>query len=187
MWRHFILPPCTTRGWGSSNAQLGSASARVPVYYLVSSVVVVGVEDRPPLGDLGCALRHRPALVLRSHPGVAPWLPHEGLANGEGGRGHELVPPGAVLRQVCPLGEHRQPGGERARKQGLRWCKIINVVPATKKDEASTAARIPRSQVFPGGRGHYEQIGRLLRGTWTCERGPAARGSGMVSLGSKLG
>ena len=56
----------------------------MPVYYLVSSVVVVGVEDRPPLGDLGCALRHRPALVLRSHPGVAPWLPHEGLANGEG-------------------------------------------------------------------------------------------------------
>ena len=78
----------------------GSASARAPVCYLVSSVVVVGVEDRPPLGDLGCALRHRPALVLRSHPGVAPWLPHEGLANGEGGRGHELVPPGAVLRQV---------------------------------------------------------------------------------------
>ena len=27
------------------------------------------------------------APVLRSHPGVAPWLPHEGLANGEGGRG----------------------------------------------------------------------------------------------------
>ena len=80
----------------------------MPVYYLVSSVVVVGVEDRPPLGDLGCALRHRPALVLRSHPGVAPWLPHEGLADGEGGRSHELVPPGAVLRQVCPLGEHRR-------------------------------------------------------------------------------
>ena len=40
---------------------------------------------------------------------------------------------------------------------------------------------------FPGGRGHYEQIGRLLLGTWTCGRGPAARGSGMVSLESKLG
>ena len=80
----------------------------MPVYHLFSSVVVVGVEDRPPLGDLGCALHHRPALVFRSHPGVAPWLPHEGLANGEGGRGHELVPPGAVLRQVCPLGEHRR-------------------------------------------------------------------------------
>ena len=39
---------------------------------------------------------------------VAPWLSHEGLANGEGGRSHELVPPGAVLRQVCPLGEHRR-------------------------------------------------------------------------------
>ena len=24
------------------------------------------------------------------------------------GRGYELVPPGAVLRQVCPLGEHRR-------------------------------------------------------------------------------
>ena len=78
------------------------------MYYLFSSVVVVGVEDRPPLGDLSRALRHRPALVLWGHPGVAPWLPHEGLANGEGGRGHELVPPGAVLRQVCPLGEHRR-------------------------------------------------------------------------------
>ena len=54
------------------------------------------------------ALRYRPTLVLRSHPGVAPWLPHEGFANGEGGRGYELVPHGAVLRQVCPLGEHRR-------------------------------------------------------------------------------
>jgi len=78
------------------------------VCYLASSVVVVGVEDRPQFGDLGCALRHRPTLVLRSHPGVAPGLPHEGFANGEGGRGYELVPPGAVLRQVCPLGEHRR-------------------------------------------------------------------------------
>jgi len=64
------------------------------------SVAAVGVEDRPPLGDLGRALRHRPKL--------APWLPHEGLANGEGGLGHELVPPGAVLRQVFPFGEHRR-------------------------------------------------------------------------------
>ena len=30
------------------------------MYYLSSSVVVVGVEDRPPFGDLGCALRQRP-------------------------------------------------------------------------------------------------------------------------------
>ena len=35
---------------------------------------VVGVEDHPPFGDLGCALRHRPAPVLRSHPDVAPVL-----------------------------------------------------------------------------------------------------------------
>ena len=69
--------------------------------------VVVGVEDRPPFGDPGCALRHRPAPVLRSHPGFAPWLPHGGRANGEGRRGHELLPPGAVLRQACPLAEGR--------------------------------------------------------------------------------
>ena len=47
------------------------------MHCLASSVVVVGVEDRPPFGDLGCALRHRPTLVLRSHTGVAPWLPHK--------------------------------------------------------------------------------------------------------------
>ena len=102
MWRAFIHPPCTTRvDEGIRVRVTGLRVQGMPVYHLFSSVVVVGVEDRPPLGDLGCALRHRPALVLRSHPGVAPWLPHEGLANGEGGRGHELVPPGAVLRQMC--------------------------------------------------------------------------------------
>ena len=98
-----------------------------------------------------------------------------------------LARPIINLQQGKARSTERQPGGERARKQGLRWCKIINVVPAAKLDEASTAARSPRSQVFPGGRGRYEQTGRLLRGTWTCGRGPAARGSGMVSLGSKLG
>ena len=65
-------------------------------------------EDRPPFGDLGCALRPRPTPVLWSHPGVAPWLPHEGLANGEGGRGRELLPPDAALRQAFPFGEHRR-------------------------------------------------------------------------------
>ena len=69
-----------------------------------------------------CCWRRRPPAVRRSrlraappfdacprsHPGVAPWLPHEGFANGEGGSGYELVPPGAVLPQVCPLGEHRR-------------------------------------------------------------------------------
>ena len=78
------------------------AWASTGVYYLASSFVVVGVED-PPFGDPGCALRHRPAPVLWSHPDVVPWLPHEGLANGEGGRGREPVPPGAVLRQACSL------------------------------------------------------------------------------------
>ena len=87
LWWHFILPTCTTRDRRGSNVQLGSACARMPVYYRASSVVVVvGVEDRPPFGNLGCALRHHPALILRGHPGLAPWLPHEGLANGEGGR-----------------------------------------------------------------------------------------------------
>ena len=76
---------------------------------------------------------------------------------------------------------------ENARKQGLRWYKKVNVLPEAKQGKASTAARIPRSQVFPGGRGRYEQTGRLLRGTWTCGRAPAARGSEMMSLGSKLG
>ena len=91
-----------TRGRRSSNVQFGSACAKVPVCYLASSVVVVVfVGDCLPLGDLGCALRHRPAPV-------APWLPHEGLSNGEGGLGHEFVPPGAVLRQICLLGEHRR-------------------------------------------------------------------------------
>ena len=36
--------------------------------------------------------------------------------------------------------------------------------PWIKQGKASTAAQIPRSQVFPGGRGRYEQAGRLLRG-----------------------
>ena len=39
---------------------------------------------------LGCTLRHRPTLVLRSHPGVAPWLPVHLLAlllDGPYGRG----------------------------------------------------------------------------------------------------
>ena len=68
------------------------------MYCLVSSVVG-GVEVRPPLGDLGRALFSQALLVLRGHPGVAPWLSHEGLTKFEGGLGHELVPPGAVLRQ----------------------------------------------------------------------------------------
>ena len=38
-------------------------------------------------------------LALRGHPGVASWLSHEGLTKFEGRLGHELVPPGAVLRQ----------------------------------------------------------------------------------------
>ena len=66
----------------------------------------------------------------------------------------------------------------------------MNVLRAAKQGKARTAARIPRSQVFPGGRGRYEPAGRLLRGRWTCGRVPAGRGSEgnkMMGLGSKLG
>ena len=59
-----FYPHTRPGGWRGSNVQLGSACARVQVCYLVSSVVVVGVGDRPPFSDLGCALRHRPAHVL---------------------------------------------------------------------------------------------------------------------------
>ena len=51
-------------------------------------------------------MRHLPALVHRSCPDVALWLPHEVLTNVEGGRGHGLVLLGMVLSQVSPLGEH---------------------------------------------------------------------------------
>ena len=46
-----------------------------------------------------------------------------------------------------------------------------------KQEKASTASRIPRSQVFLGSRGRYEHTGRLLRGRWACGRGPVGRGS----------
>ena len=79
----------------------------LPVYCLIS-LVVGGVEVRPPLGDLGRALFSQALLVLRGHPGVASWLSHEGLNKFERGLGHELAPPGAVLRQGRPFGEGRR-------------------------------------------------------------------------------
>ena len=41
---------------------------------------------------------------------LGPWLSHEGLTKFEGGLGHELVPPGAVLRlrQGSRFGEGRR-------------------------------------------------------------------------------
>ena len=54
------------------------------MYCLISSVVG-GVKVRPPLGDLGRALFSKALLVLRGHPGVAPWLSHEGITKFEGG------------------------------------------------------------------------------------------------------
>ena len=53
LWRHFILPPCTTRGRRSSNVQLGSACARVPVYYSASSSVVVHLKASLPEAQSG--------------------------------------------------------------------------------------------------------------------------------------
>ena len=77
------------------------------MYCLISSVAG-GVEVRPPLGDLDCALFSQALLALWGHPGVAPWLSHEGLTKFEGGLGHELAPPGAVLSQGSPFGEGRR-------------------------------------------------------------------------------
>ena len=54
-------------------------------------------------------------------PGVAPWLSHEGLTKFEGGLGHELVPPGAVLRQGSPFGEGR-------REVELKWARYRPLV-----------------------------------------------------------
>jgi len=71
-----------------------------------------GASVQPCL--LSCAVRRsrlRAAPPPDACPPESPWCrrgSHEGFANGEGGHDYELVPPGAVLRQVCPLGEHRQ-------------------------------------------------------------------------------
>ena len=117
MWRHFVLPPFTTRGRRSSNVQLGYACARVPVYYLVSSVAVVGVGDRPPFSDLGCALRNSPALVLRSHPGVATVPPRgcrtKGLPMAKGG----------VVTSLCLICCGAPPQGmcKAPRDSGICW------------------------------------------------------------------
>ncbi len=76
--------------------------------YCLVSLAVGGVELRPPLGDLDHALFSQALLVVLGHPGVASWLSHEGLTKFEGGLGHELVPPGAVLRQGSPFRESRR-------------------------------------------------------------------------------
>ena len=73
MWRWFTCgfstpPPCTARvDEGIRVRVTGLRLKGLTVHYLSFSVVVVGVEDRPPLGDLGRALRRRPTLVLRGH------------------------------------------------------------------------------------------------------------------------
>jgi hypothetical protein len=96
-----LHPPCASR------VRAGAVPG-LPMKCLISSVVG-GVEVRrpPPLGDLSRGLFSQALLVLWDHPGVAPWLSHEGLTKFEGGLGHELVPPGAVQRQESPFGEGR--------------------------------------------------------------------------------
>jgi len=60
--------------------------------------------------------------VIRSHPGVAPWFPHGGLAIGEEGRGHEFLPSGAILRQVrIAVANH---GGMKAAAASYRASKF---------------------------------------------------------------
>jgi len=58
--------------------------------YCNSSVVVGGIEDRLPPGDLGCAAR-RFSSVVTLVP-AAPQMPHEGFSDVHGGVGHERVP-----------------------------------------------------------------------------------------------
>jgi len=55
-------PPCTAR------VDEG-IRVRVTGLRVQGLPVAVGVEDRPPLNDLGRALCRRPTLVLRGHPG----------------------------------------------------------------------------------------------------------------------
>ncbi len=64
------------------------------MHCLISSVVC-----------LGRALFSRTLLFLQGHPGVSSWLPREVLTKFDWGLGHELFPPGAVVRQGSPLGE----------------------------------------------------------------------------------
>ena len=51
-----------------------------------------GVEEGAALRGLGSPLRHEALLVLRRHPGVAPWLPHVRLSDGKRGLRHEFAP-----------------------------------------------------------------------------------------------
>lgn len=99
--------PCTSRvGEGICIRVTGRRSARVAsvLPYLLSCW---WLEVRPPLGDLDRALFSQALLVLRGHPGVAPWLSHEGLSKFKGGLGHELSSPGAVLHLGSPSREGR--------------------------------------------------------------------------------
>jgi hypothetical protein len=69
---------CQIKFTNQRTVQVISANqSEVTIYGNVSRevAVVVFVGDCLPFGDLGCALRHRPAPV-------APWLPHEWLASG---------------------------------------------------------------------------------------------------------
>ena len=66
------------------------------------------VDDaRSARSDVCLHLRVEPVPFPRRQPGVAPRLPHEGLADDEGWPCHELAPLSAVLRQGRPLVESR--------------------------------------------------------------------------------
>ena len=85
----------------------------LPVYCLISSVVD-GVEVRPPLGDFGRALFHQALPVLRSHPGVASWVSHEGLTKFEGGSVTSVRHPA----RSCARGAHSVKAAGR-----LKWAR----------------------------------------------------------------
>jgi hypothetical protein len=77
------------------------------MYCLISSVIG-GVEVRSPFGNLDRSLCSEVLLVLLGHPGVASWLSHVEHKKFEGGLGHELAPPGVVLRHWSPFDEGRR-------------------------------------------------------------------------------
>ena len=68
------------------------------MYYLASSVAVVGVEDRPPFGDLGCALRHRPTFVRDA--GLSDPGEHEALGEAVLGHARHVPCPGQRATRV---------------------------------------------------------------------------------------
>ena len=108
MWRSFIPPPLHVPGRRRDSRPCdGSAQCQGCQCTALSPQLLVALKSARRLA-ISAALFRQALLVLRGHPGVAPWLSHEGLTKFEGGLGHELVPPGAVLRQGSPIRECRR-------------------------------------------------------------------------------